>query len=487
MGKLQRVSIGAIDPHRFESVLRPGEYRMLLELIDRGTTALARRVVWNINSTASGGGVAELLRPLLGYARGGGVDARWKVITGSPQFFALTKRLHNELHGFRDDGGFREEDRGVYEQTLAENAAELIPQLQPQDIVILHDPQTAGLIHAVKEAGAIVIWRCHVGIDHANGPAHAAWRFLRPYVLEADAYVFSRLSYAWSGLDPEKIVLIAPSIDAFSPKNEDLTERQVAAILSRAGIVPFPDVSEPTFTRFDGSPGRVGRRAELVEDSPLRPEDRLVLQVSRWDRLKDPVGVVEGYARYIFPNHGAHLMLAGPQTTAVSDDPEGAEVLATVKAVWEGLDPAVRARVHLCSLPMEDGEENGALVNALQRHAEIVVQKSLAEGFGLVVGEAMWKERPVVATRVGGIQDQIVDGTSGLLIDDPYDLSAFGAAVSSLLDDPDRARRIGHAAHARIRDEFLGPAHLGRYFQLFERLIAKREPGAGIARQAAAE
>ena len=475
MALLQRVSIGAIDPHRFQSVLHPSEYELLLDLIERGTRALDGRVIWNVNSTAAGGGVAELLRPLLGYARGGGVDARWKVITGSPPFFALTKRLHNQLHGVPDDGELGDADRDVYERTLAGNAAELVPQIQPQDVVILHDPQTAGLISAIKEAGAIVIWRCHVGIDHSNGPTHAAWRFLRPYVREADAYVFSRATFAWAGLDPERTFVITPSIDAFSPKNETLTDRQVASILGRAGIVPHRAPLDPTFTRFDGTPGRVGRTAEMLEVSPLQSDDRVILQVSRWDRLKDPVGVVEGFAHHIFPDHGAHLVLAGPQTAAVSDDPEGAEVLESVKAAWECLDPEVRARVHLCSLPMEDGEENAAIVNALQRHAEIVVQKSLAEGFGLVIGEAMWKDKPMVATRVGGIQDQIVDGVSGILIDDPYDLAEFGAAVSSLLDDPDRARRLGQAAHARIRDEFLGPTHLARYYQLIERLIAERE------------
>ena len=475
MGTLQRVSIGAIDPHRFKSVLHPSEYDALLDLLDRGKKALDGRVIWNVNSTAAGGGVAELLRPLLGYARGGGVDARWKVITGSPPFFALTKRLHNQLHGVPDDGDLGDVDHDVYERTLAANAAELVPQIQPQDVVILHDPQTAGLISAIKAAGAIVIWRCHVGIDHPNGPTHAAWRFLSPYVHEADAYVFSRETFAWAGLEPEKTVVITPSIDAFSPKNEALTERQVSSILSRAGIVAYREAPEPSFARFDGTPGRVDRTAEMLEVSELQPDDRVVLQVSRWDRLKDPVGVVECFAKHVFPDHGAHLVLAGPQTAAVSDDPEGAEVLESVKAAWEHLDPEVRARVHLCSLPMEDGEENAAIVNALQRHAEIVVQKSLAEGFGLVVGEAMWKEKPMVATRVGGIQDQIVDGISGILIDDPYDLAAFGAAISGLLDDPDRARRIGQAARARVRDEFLGPTHLGRYFQLIERLITDRE------------
>ena len=158
----------------------------------------------------------------------------------------------------------------------------------------------------------------------------------------------------------------------------------------------------------------------------------------------------------------------------MADDPEGAGVFACVREAWHGLPDGVAARVHLASLPMDDLDENAAIVNALQRHADVVVQKSLAEGFGLTVAEAMWKRRAVVASRIGGIQDQIVDGISGMLLAEPRDLSEFGSAVVTLLDDPGLARRMGAAAHERVRDHFLGPHHLGLYFELIERLIAAR-------------
>jgi trehalose synthase len=156
---------------------------------------------------------------------------------------------------------------------------------------------------------------------------------------------------------------------------------------------------------------------------------------------------------------------------AVSDDPEGAAVFAEVAEAWHALPSVVRRRVHLASLPMADVEENAAIVNALQRHADVVVQKSLAEGFGLTVAEAMWKARPVVASRIGGIQDQIVDGESGVLVSDPGHLKEFGSAVSGLLSEPERASRIGAAAQARIRDHFLAPHHLARYFELIAGLV----------------
>jgi trehalose synthase len=454
-------------------VSTPEDYEGLLELIDRGARELRGRVIWNVNSTASGGGVVELLRPLLGYCRGSGVDARWAVITGDPDFFNLTKRLHNHLHGFDGDGGnISDRERGVYEATLAANARELTPLLRPDDVVILHDPQTAGLVETVKRTGAAVIWRCHVGLDHPNALARGAWSFLMPYVLDADAYVFSRPTFAWDGLDRRKISAIHPSIDAFSAKNQDQTPDQARAILTRAGII-VGRRDGATFMRDDGTPGRVDRQATVLQAATLAPDDRTVVQISRWDALKDPVGVIAGFAEQVAGRSDAHLVLAGPSTDAVSDDPEGAAVLQQAVEAWQHLPRSTQRRVHLASLPMADADENAAIVNALQRHATVVVQKSVAEGFGLTVAEAMWKARPVVASAIGGIQDQIVDGESGVLLADPRDLTTFGDAVSALLRDPERARRIGTAARERVRQRFLGPHHLGRFFDLIETVTAR--------------
>jgi trehalose synthase len=214
----------------------------------------------------------------------------------------------------------------------------------------------------------------------------------------------------------------------------------------------------------------------MVEGSRATARDRIVVQVSRWDRLKDPVGVIRGFADHVAPHTGAHLVLAGPAAEAVSDDPEGDQVLRDSMRAWELLSPAVRDQVHLVTLPMKDTDENATLVNALQRRAEVVVQKSLAEGFGLTVAEAMWKGRPVVASRIGGIQDQIEDGRTGLLISDPQDLAEYGAAVRSLLDDPGRAARMGAAARERVRHHFLGPRHLMQYGELLRRLVSVSSP-----------
>jgi trehalose synthase len=471
MGTLEHVPVEAMDPYRFGSVLSSAQYEQLLDLIENGARELRGRVIWNVNSTAKGGGVVELLRPLLGYSRGAGVDARWVVVSGRPEFFTLTKRIHNHLHGFEGDGGpLGAAERRIYEDTLADNAREFAEIVSPQDIVILHDPQTAGLVEAVSHTGAQIVWRCHVGLDHPNENARRAWNFLRPYVEPADAYVFSRQSFAWEGLDRDKITVIQPTVDAFAPKNADQTHEQSLAILASAGVIAADSDADPLFTRSDGTPGRVDRRADMVEVEPLRRDDRVVVQVSRWDRLKDPLGVITGFVDHIAPHVDAHLMLAGPSTESVADDPEGAGILADVNETWAGLPDDVRRRVHLASLPMADIEENAAIVNAVQRHAEVVVQKSLAEGFGLTVSEAMWKGRPVVGSRVGGIQDQIESGQSGVLIGDPHDLSAYGEAVTRLLCEPDYAREMGEAAKLRVRDHFLGPYSLMRYYGLIDSL-----------------
>ncbi len=472
MAELHEVRVGRLEPRRFREALADAEWERFWELVERARVVLEGRVVWNVNSTASGGGVAELLRALLAYSRGADVDARWLVLAGNPAFFEVTKRIHNNLHGAAGDGGeLGERERRIYESTLEANARALDGLVRRQDVVVLHDPQTAGLVPRGRAAGVPVIWRCHVGLDTPNDLARRAWDFLLPYVREADAYVFSREAFAWEGLDLSKLALIAPSIDAFSPKNQDLPADAVPSILAAAGLVPDGGAAHPTFTREDGSPGRVDSRAEVLEEAPLRAADKVVLQVSRWDRLKDPLGVIEGFVEYVMPASDAHLVYAGPAVEAVADDPEGADVLAEARALWESLPQPARERVHLACLPMADGEENAAIVNALQRHASVVVQKSIAEGFGLTVAEAMWKARPVVASRIGGIQDQIEDGVSGLLIDDARDLAAYGAAVRRLLENPDAAARMGAEAQQRVRGRFLGSRSLEQYFELIAPLL----------------
>jgi trehalose synthase len=230
--------------------------------------------------------------------------------------------------------------------------------------------------------------------------------------------------------------------------------------------------SRAIFERLDGSVGRVEFKAQLVEEQQLPLDVPLLAQVSRWDRLKDPLGVLTAFAEHVHAEDEPHLVLAGPDVTAVADDPEGQEVFTEVEAAWSGLPRRIRRCVHLALLPMADSDENAVIVNALQRRADVVAQKSLAEGFGLTVSEAMWKGRPVVASDVGGIRDQIEDGRTGFLVA-PGDLRTFGERVSGLLADPHGAERMGAAAQTRVRELFLGPRHLGQYVELLESLLSR--------------
>jgi trehalose synthase len=467
---LTEVGLDILHPERFREVIGDG-FDEFEPTIARARSELEGRVVWHINSTARGGGVAEMLRSYLAYVRGVGADVRWMAMDGNPRFFEVTKRLHNHLHGDPGDGGpLGEAERDVYRSTSAEAVAALAHLVRRGDIVFLHDPQTAGLVGLAHELGASVVWRCHVGVDRPNELVRGAWDFLRPELDGADALVFSRQRFVWDGLEGHRIWIMPPTIDAFSPKNQDMDAETVASVLGTIGLGPDGSLPPPTYRRNDGAPARVNRKATIVQEDRLPADAPLVAQVSRWDRLKDPIGLLACFAEHV-ADQASHLVIAGPDVEAVNDDPEGAEVLKQVGAALEGMSEATQRRVHLVSLPMDDLDENAAMVNALQRRADVVVQKSIAEGFGLTVAEAMWKQKPVVAGRVGGIQDQIVDGESGLLVDDPADLAAVGAAIDSLLADPERAARIGRAAHQRVIDEFLQIDRLLEYFEHIEELL----------------
>ena len=471
MQTLTEVHLPALSPERFRSVAGD-QFEKIEPDIARAREDLAGRVIWHVNSTARGGGVAEMLRSYLAYARGAGVDVRWVVIGGDQRFFEVTKRIHNNLHGASGDGGdLGPDERSAYEGALEDPSASLASVVRAGDVVFLHDPQTAGLVSSLHANGAAVIWRCHVGVEDPNELVNRAWDFLRPYLTDADALVFSRSAFVWDGLGGRRIWIMPPTIDAFSPKNQEMAAGTVGAVLATIGLAPDGSQEAPTFLRADGTPARVDRRANIVQEEPLPPAAPVLAQVSRWDRLKDPLGVLRCFAEQL-RSPDAHLVLAGPDVDAVDDDPEGANVLAEVREAYSELDAGTRHRIHLVSLPMSDLDENAAMVNALQRRADIVLQKSIAEGFGLTVAEAMWKARPVVAGRVGGIQDQIVDGKSGVLVDDPSDLAAVAAAVDGLLENGERAAEIGREARQRITDKFLQIERLQEYFRHVEEVLA---------------
>ncbi len=433
---------------------------------------LEGRTVCHINSASRGGGVSEMLAALLSYDNGVGITNRWLVIEPDDAFLEVTKKIHNRLHGADDDGDFSSEEKEIYGRTLAHEAGDLRTILSSGDVVVLHDPQVAGLAPVAKDLGTTVFWRSHIGADQADDVVRGAWAFLRPYIEAADGFIFSREGHVWDDLPRDRVAIIPPCIDAFSTKNKELTDEQVSGILMAAHIASGPEPLQPASTDPP-----VTLKARLRNGERIDPGATFVAQIGRWDRLKDPVGVIEGFAQHVAPHgdaqhvapHGdAHLVLAGPLADQIEDDPDGAEVMGEVLDAVKALPNDVADRVHIVNLPLQDIDQSALMVNAIQRRADVVVQKSLAEGFGLTVAEAMWKARPVVASRVGGIQDQIEHGRTGLLVDDPRDLAAFGSAVTDLLSDPDRARVLGANARESVRERFLVPAHLMRWYDALE-------------------
>jgi trehalose synthase len=477
---MREVQVSSTPLERLATLLSPVRAERLGTSAARARAAFGDRTVWHVSATSHGGGVAEMLQTLLAYGKGAGIENRWLVIDGDPHFFRITKRVHNLLHGTPGDGGpLGEAEHAHYVRTLGTNLEEILRLTERGDIVLLHDPQTLGLAAGLRRAGLHVAWRCHVGRDDTNDLTDLVWGFLRPFLEHVEMLVFSRRAYAPAWVDPSRLAVIAPSIDPFSAKNLRLSRDLVTDVLLTSGLVAGGEPAGPvSFERRDGSRGTLRRHASsgdlLVEGPPPPRTAPIVLQVSRWDRLKDMAGVMSGFTGLAAEHRfeGVHLVLAGPAVSGVSDDPEGAAVLRACHRQWSELPADVRARIHLVSVPMDDVDENAVIVNALQRHARVVVQKSLVEGFGLTVTEAMWKAKPVIASAVGGIQDQITDGLDGLLVHDPGDLPAFTDALRRVLDDTRLASQLGEAAEARVRAEYLGDRHLAQYGELFADLVS---------------
>jgi trehalose synthase len=338
---------------------------------------------------------------------------------------------------------------------LEPNAVALAQRLRPGDIVILHDPQTLGMAGLLAEHGARVVWRCHIGADLGNRFTEDAWQFLQPHFAPCDAFVFSHAAFVPPQLAGRNVFIIEPSIDPLSPKNRTLPRDRVTSLLARAGLL-CGEQADARDSIVGGAP-------------PFRADQRLIVQVSRWDHLKDMAGVMQGFAERLAGRSDARLALVGPAVTGVVDDPEGGRVLAECTDAWASLPPRARNCIRLVTLQMDDVELNALTVNAAQRHACVVVQKSLQEGFGLTVTEAMWKGRPILASAVGGIVGQVPAGT-GVLLDDPTDLEAFGTSLEQLLMRPDDMARLGRSARRHVRERYLSDRQLIDHAHLLARM-----------------
>ena len=335
-------------------------------------------------------------------------------------------------------------------------------EVREGDVVVLHDPSTAGLAKAFRAAGATVVWRCHAGVAEAGEAGQRAWAFLDRYLEDVDLVVVSRPEYRPPYIEEERCAVVRPSINPDSPKNRPLDRDEAWAVVRLAGIAegesPFDAVP---LLREDGRPDAFrGLEDEAVlAGGPVPVGARLVTQVQRWDRLKGGLELIEAFASQTgtLPED-LHLVLAGP---AVDPEREAgpSAVLRGILERVETLPPSVASRVHVLGIPTADREVNATIVNALQRVSGVVTQRSQVEAFGLTVAEAMWKKAPVVASAVGGIVDQVEDGVDGVLVA-PDDAAAWAEAVRDLLLLSERAAEMGAAAHESVRRGFLPDRHL---------------------------
>ncbi len=372
--------------------------------------------VVHVNSTRVGGGVAEILDKLVPLMCELGLDARWEVISGNADFYACTKSMHNALQGA--PVALASTLQQAYLETNAQNAERLRATLEEAEIVFIHDPQPAPLLQHCGNRRGKWIWRCHIDASHPHRPV---WKFLRPFVADYDASIFSLAAFAQ--LLPHPEYLVPPSIDPLSEKNVELPDDDIDAACRQHGI----DRERP-----------------------------LLLQVSRFDRFKDPLGVVQAYRLATRHLPGLQLVLAGGTAT---DDPEGEAVLQEVRAA-AGDDPDI----HVLLLPPDAHRT----INALQRAADIVLQKSTREGFGLTVTEAMWKGKPVIGGNTGGITLQVIDYQTGFLVNTPE-----GAAlrIRYLMHLPGRREGIGHKAQEFVRENFLITRQLREYLTVIVGLL----------------
>ncbi|MEX0990930.1 MAG: glycosyltransferase [Actinomycetota bacterium] len=371
-----------------------------------------------INSTAFGGGVSELLLTQMGLLRDLGIEAEWRLIEGSDPFFAVTKAVHNGLQGM--DVPWTHDMETTYLDRLRANTPAFPDD---HDYVVIHDPQPCALLALLEEEGrrrGAWIWRCHID---TSTPTEAIWDFFVPYIDRYDAAVFTAKEYARDGIEGPALAFIPPTIDPLSAKNGPVDDAKQADVARRFGV----DRNRP-----------------------------IVTQVSRFDPWKDPLGVIDAFRIVQGSVPDAQLVMIG---SMADDDPEGSEFLSETQR-HAGDDPDIHLLTNL------DGVGN-AEVNAIQRTSTVIVQKSLREGFGLVVAEGMWKRKPVVGGNVGGIRLQIDDGTSGYIVDS---VEACADRITHLIRDPDARARIGEAAHDRVRDHFLTLRELEDYLRLMNSL-----------------
>lgn len=471
------------------SLARPVED--LRAVAEQTVDRLDGRTVWMVNSTAQGGGVAEMLPKVVSMLRELGVDTEWAVIVSEKEgFFPLTKRIHNLIHG-AGTPHMSEEDETLYRK-VSENCAEgLRRHVDPDDVLVVHDPQPLGAGAVLKQdLGLPAVWRCHIGLDESNDSTETAWDFLKPWVTEYDETIFSLRNYVPDFLR-EKADIINPAINPLSPKNRTLSVSELTDVLRRAQLI---QTSHPTVDHDFATPAmRLQRDGSFAPAT--RPEDLglmnrpIVTQISRWDRLKGFDSLLQGFARMkegsFIDRHASsdrhrmrlslsRLVLAGPDPDSVSDDPEGQEVFQEICSLWQELPTEIQRDVAVITLPMASRHINSLMVNALQRCSSIVAQNSRQEGFGLTVTEGMWKRAPILGTHAAGIQEQVNDGEHGRLIPTSDGADAIAQTMHEMLAAEDKRKTWARNARRRVSDRYLVFTQVRRWLEVLNQTVERQ-------------
>jgi trehalose synthase len=483
-----------IDIHAERGLDEAAEYAHLVGPVEelRSVAAdverkLRGRTLWMINSTAQGGGVSEMIPGMVTHLRELGIATEWAVIeTDDSEFFQLTKRIHNLMHG---DGpaGLGDAERDRFEAVNRANAESLLPLLSDGDILAVHDPQPMPLAAQLCEQRDLTaVWRCHIGLDTDNDQTRDAWDFLKPYAGAYGHGIFSAPEYVAPYFEGRSSI-IYPAIDPLTAKNRPLSVKDVIAILEQGGLLQrsgtgvLPPFREPAMRLdADGS----WRAPTGSSDIGLLTHP-IVTQVSRWDHLKGFLPLLRGFVDFKQRLDGCdsgdvkqhrrpaltRLVLVGPDPDSIADDPDGAAVLDDLRRAYRELSADMRADVAIIAVPMADLEENALMVNAIQRVSAVVVQNSIREGFGLTITEAMWKGVPVLSnSRACGPRQQVRDGADGRLIRDPEDAGEISRALGSMLRHPERLERWGRAAQRQVHDHFLTYSQLCHWIRLLDTL-----------------
>jgi trehalose synthase len=447
---------------------------------------IGERSILMINSTAQGGGVAEMLPKLVCMLQELGIETRWAVMgSDDPAFFRLTKRLHNMIHGDGNGYSLCTDDRNLFDRTGEANLEAFRKILLPNDLLVIHDPQPLAMgAMAKKQFSLPAVWRCHIGLDVQHPSAQAAWQFLEPYARVFDQNVFSAGEYIPDYLR-ECSSVIYPALDPLSFKNRYFRAERLMSILVNAGLAK---PAEPMLTRpFPEKPQR------LQPDGAFGPADMpdeigffyrpTITQISRWDRLKGFRPLLEGFVRLkksinesrMDPNSQLYrrigvlrLVMVGPDPLSIQDDPEGCEVLNELCASFRRLAPEIQKDVVLLTLPMNSRRDNAFMVNALQTASSIVIQNSIREGFGLTLTEAMWKGTPVIGTSAFGLRQQLHDRIHGRIVYCPENPEEIAQVLEEMLGADAELNLWSRNAQARVHKDFLIFNQVKKWLQILK-------------------